>query len=70
MVRVKRLAGRVTALHVRLAIVLAFAAAILLDLCIVYRAKAAHVAEHVSATVAPAYDMPESRRERQPASGG
>jgi len=46
--RVKRLAS-VTALQIRLVIVLALAAAILLDLCIVYHAKAAQVATHVRA---------------------
>jgi hypothetical protein len=46
--RVKRLAASVTALQIRLAIVLALAAAILLDLCIVYYAKAAQVATHVA----------------------
>jgi hypothetical protein len=47
--RVKQLAASVTALQIRLAIVLALAAAILVDLCIVYRAKAT-VATHVRAT--------------------
>jgi hypothetical protein len=44
---VKRLIASVTALQIRLAIVLALAAATLLDLCIVYRAKATQVATHV-----------------------
>jgi hypothetical protein len=47
--RVKLLTASVTALQIRLAIVLALAAAILIDLCVVYRAKAIQVATHVRA---------------------
>jgi hypothetical protein len=55
--RIKRITGAITATQIRLAIVLALAAAIFLDLAIMHRTQTSQVGERVMPARSPALDM-------------
>ena len=55
--RIERITGAIAATHVRLAIVLALAAAIFLNLAIVHRAQGAQVGERVRSTHSTTNDV-------------